>query len=108
VWACTLCAPQLKEVRILLPLHMKKAAALQQLYECAGRLGVRQKAGERVLRRVESKVQVYEIDEHWLGNALLPYEPAAGVSCPLYWRLNLEFLTKCCKDKYRPDQPRLA
>lgn len=108
VWSCILRAPQPMEVRILLPPNVKKATALQQLQDCAARLAARQKAGERVLRRIESKLQLYELDEHWLVNALLPYEPAPGVSCPHYWRLHPAFLIKCCKPKYRPDRPRLT
>jgi hypothetical protein len=106
VWACALRLPAPPTVRILLPPQARAGDANRQLIDCSQRLGHRARAGEAVLRHRESHVGLHELNEDWLANALLPYEPAPGVSCPEYWRLPHTFLDRHCKPAFRPDRQR--
>ena len=73
------------------------------MQECSARLKERGRAGEAVFRQSRAEVCVFELHEGWLANALLSYEPAAGVTCPPYWRLPGPFLDRYCKPAFRPD-----
>lgn len=104
VWACALRLQRPLRIVILLPPQGRKVDAERQLQECSARLQERRRAGEEVFRHSRAEVCVFELHEGWLANALLSFEPAAGVTCPPYWRLPGPFLDRYCKAAFRPDR----